>query len=127
MMIGFVISFALIFRGANDVQTGLVVDTLDTPIFRGLGDGGEVLNGAITVDIFGDLFLKQVIKVKKGSTVIWLNKDLDAHQIIEKDNLFESPVLNRGSSFAMDFDDVGVYDYYDKLDYSIVGRVIVVE
>jgi plastocyanin len=69
-----------------------------------------VLKGALThqgtgvhrIDIMGMAFEPASIKVNKGDTLLWVNKDFYAHDVTElKAKKWQSPKLEPGSSWAM--------------------------
>lgn len=71
------------------------------------------------------LHLNQPMHVTLGTMVRWTNQDNTPCKIVSDTGNFESPTLNKGDTFTYIFDKEGKYNYYDGLNSSIRGRVIV--
>lgn len=88
-----------------------------------------------TVEISAAGFQPQTIRVKKGETVTWVNKDSAAHHVIA--DPFPSgeslPSLNSDSPLAQDesytstFEEVGTFTYHDQLNPTTFRGTIIVE
>jgi amicyanin len=61
-------------------------------------------------------FLPPEIHIEAGTTVLWVNQDVVAHNVTHKvkleDQLFDSPYLETGESFSFTFDEPGTYPVY---------------
>lgn len=90
-------------------------------------NAGESKSTAPTVSIQNMAFYPAVIKVKKGSSVTWMQNDRMTHDVVSSDRLFKSQRLRQGQSFTQTFDQPGVYNYYCSLHPSMKGQVIVEE
>ena len=80
---------------------------------------------AITIDNYS--FKPGTITVKKGTTVIWINKDDDVHTIKGSDGpeAFNSPALESGSRFGFKFHHAGTYHYICTVHPYMHGVIVV--
>lgn len=70
------------------------------------------------------------IRVKKGTTVTWTNKDTIRHDIApdeENPNFQGSELLGQGESYSFTFNEVGTYNYHCTPHPFMKGSVEVVE
>lgn len=59
-----------------------------------------------------NLFLVPELTVPVGTTVTWVNWDLEVHDVVEVPNLaFISPIINYGEAWQMTFEVPGTYYY----------------
>lgn len=95
----------------------------------GLQDQPQVQTGTtIPVEISGNKFTPANIIIKKGSTVIWTNKDDSPHTVTATNaNGPHSPELQKNSSYSDTFTTVGTYEYHCTIHPSMKGSVQVVE
>lgn len=83
---------------------------------------------ALAVDIRGYAFKPDVIKVKKGTTITWTNKDPTKHTVSsEEGNYLDSQLINKGQTYQKTFDTVGTYKYHCKPHPDMIAVVIVVD
>lgn len=96
----------------------------------------ENLKSDITIENFS--FNPADLSVKKGTTVVWTNKDSVKHTVVSAskemgaarapaDSDFKSEALNKGESFEFQFNKAGVYDYICGIHPYMKGRITVVE
>jgi plastocyanin len=88
-----------------------------------------------TVEITADGFRPQTIRIKKGESVTWVNKDSSAHHVVA--DPFPSgeslPSLNSDSPLAQDesynsiFENTGSFTYHDQLNPAALRGTIIVE
>ena len=52
-----------------------------------------------TVEITGMRFLPAELKIRKGDTVVWINKDLVAHTVSDESKGWTSPIIRAGESW----------------------------
>lgn len=86
------------------------------------------------VVVTGGGFQPQVVKVKKGESVTWINKDSKSHQIASKQpndpgaNSFDSQeTLGQGDSYTYTFEKSGTYTYGDKVEPTRYAGTVIVE
>lgn len=74
-------------------------------------------------------FLPPEIDIEAGTTVVWTNEDVVAHTVTHKvkvkDQLFASPFLTPGQTFAYTFDKPGTYPIY-CLPHPFMTQTVVV-
>lgn len=77
-------------------------------------------------DIRNLSFIPNIIRIKKGDTVIWKNYDTSYHTV-NSDSGYElnSGIIRRGYSYSHRFNNIGNYTYHCNLHPSIHGTVIV--
>ncbi|MDE2262940.1 MAG: cupredoxin domain-containing protein [Gammaproteobacteria bacterium] len=68
-----------------------------------------------------------ILTVRKGSTVIWVNRDDDVHTIKSTDGpeAFNSPALDTGSRFGFTFHQAGTYRYTCSVHPYMHGVIVV--
>src|SRR5688572_759296 len=88
-----------------------------------------------TVEISAEGFQPQTIRIKKGETVTWVNKDAAAHHVVADPftGTESSHTLNSDSPLAQDesytstFEEVGTFSYHDQLDPAAFRGTVIVE
>lgn len=75
----------------------------------------------ITIKDFS--FSPDVLTVKQGTKVTWVNQDSAVHKI--KSDTFNSADLNQGDKFEFTFDSKGSFDYICGLHPSMKGKIVV--
>ena len=82
------------------------------------------------INMFGYGFAPQVVTVKVGTTLTWVNVDSVNHSVdsgtsANPTSLFDSGDIAPGQSFSYTFAQAGTYTYYCDLHEGMVGVVIV--
>lgn len=90
----------------------------------------EVPEGAIVVNIDKMKYDNTDLKVKVGDTVVWINQEVMPHNVDFKagvvgENELKGPMLKKGESFSITFNEAGVYDYYCTPHPFMRGKVTV--
>ncbi len=80
-------------------------------------------NMRITIGNFS--FLPQIVTVKAGTTVTWINKDDVPHTVSSTTQKFRSGVLDTDGEFSYTFSDPGTYEYFCSVHPHMTGKVIV--
>jgi manganese oxidase len=103
-------------------------------------EAGAVLDGEVTVRVTQFAFDTPVLRVKKGTTVTWINDDVAPHTVTEgtpgadpATRAFDSSeeakgtpkMMNQGDTWTTTFDEVGEYDYYCLPHPFMTAKVIV--
>jgi len=75
-------------------------------------------------------FSPKSLRIKKGTTVTWVNQDRAKHTVTADDGKFDSGDMPSGQTFAHKFDEVGTFPYYclyhgDKGGVDMAGTVVV--
>lgn len=82
--------------------------------------------GAVSISEF--LFGPQRVTVKAGQTITWTNMDDSAHQVtVQGETTLRTPVVLKGQSTALTFNDVGNYTYICGLHPNMKGQIEVVK
>ncbi len=90
--------------------------------------GPKAVPGIAQVAISNFAFSPQVIKIGKGTKVVWTNKDNAQHTVTGTDKIvLDSPLLGQGKTFEKVFDTVGTYRYICTVHPAMMGAVIVVD
>jgi plastocyanin len=71
-------------------------------------------------------FGPQGITVKAGTTVTWVNRDVEPHTVVSNDHKFQSEALDTGDSFSVTFDTAGTYGYFCSIHPHMTGTVTVI-
>ncbi len=74
----------------------------------------EIQNGEVMMDIKDFSFSQKSLRIKKGTTVTWTNRDTAKHDITpdtETDAFKSSKLLAKGESYSFTFDTAGKYSY----------------
>ncbi len=80
----------------------------------------------VTISIDNFTFGPNVLTVKAGATVRWVNRDDIPHTILDKQRkVFRSKVLDTDDAFSFTFKEPGTYEYFCGLHPHMTGRVIV--
>jgi plastocyanin len=90
---------------------------------------GEVIhNTEVRVDISSFAFQADIIKIKKGTKVIWTNEDSAKHTVTSDDGgMLDSPVLDKGATYEKTFQESGVYRYHCEPHPNMLGAIIVID
>lgn len=76
-----------------------------------------------TIEIINGAFVPNEIKIHKGASITWINRDRIDHQIIGMD--FQSGILKPGGMFTQKFNEVGTYVYNCNIHQNEYGKIIV--
>ena len=83
---------------------------------------------SVTVELKDIRFRPQGIRVKPGTTVIWVNADPVIHNVRQVESVFLSPdVLQPGDTFSYTFDTPGRYRYQCTFHHPNMNGVVIVE
>src|SRR4028119_343119 len=83
------------------------------------------LNNTATVDIRGHAFDPAQLNVAPGTTVRFVNNDTEPHTATADNGLFDTGVLQPGSSFDVFLDGSGTVNYHCELHPDMKGTVVV--
>ncbi len=122
LMVGFAVYIAYWVQDATDIKT----DVLSSPT-QTVASQESIPKTAKTeqpqeVSIIDFRFEPDTVTVKKGTTVIWTNKDAVPHTVTG-DN-FSSETLTPGQSFSYTFQADGSYKYHCSFHPQMKGTVI---
>jgi len=77
----------------------------------------------VSIDNF--TFKPDVLTIKPGTIVTFVNHDDIPHSIVEKGGKFKSKVLDTDESFKMTFETAGDVTYFCGLHPHMTGRIVV--
>lgn len=95
------------------------------------GAGGDVTTavpvpaGDTVVQLRQVAFSPAVIRVRRGQTVVWVNRDPVLHTVTADDRSWTSELLAEGATWSRRFDQPGEYTYHCEPHPQMHGRVIV--
>jgi amicyanin len=78
-----------------------------------------------TVRVEGFAFKAPTVRVQKGTTVRWVNRDAAPHSVAAQNGSFASRNLRQGQSYARRFTRPGSYEYLCGVHPQMKGRVVV--
>lgn len=78
-----------------------------------------------TVIIENMKFTPAEFEVKKGETIVWINKDLVPHTVTSNDKSFDSKIIDPGKSWQLKNSKVGTYAYKCLLHPTMLGSLVV--
>src|SRR5918997_2276145 len=84
-------------------------------------------NSTATVDIRGHAFNPAQLNVAPGTTVTFVNNDTEPHTATADNGLFDTGVLEPGSSFDVFLDGSGTVTYHCELHPDMQGSIVVGE
>lgn len=79
----------------------------------------------VEVTIQNSKFDPEPLKIKRGTLVMWTNKDDKGHNVTADGGAFKSILLNQGEIFAHTFETAGEFKYSCTLHPEMKGTVIV--
>lgn len=77
------------------------------------------------VEITNFAFSPSELKIKKGDSVIWVNRDYTEHTITSDSGELDSGYLKEGKIYDHVFNTPGTFEYYCSLHPSMTGKIIV--
>ncbi|VVB90187.1 Cupredoxin-like domain protein [uncultured archaeon] len=121
----YLILLSVLFSGCADKKTGqTVMETGQAPEESVSPTFTVAEPTTVYVEIFGSAFNPQELKITRGTTVRWTNKDSAVHTV--KGEGFSSPPLNKREMWKYTFNKTGTFEYSCSDQYSMQhGRIIV--
>ncbi len=93
-----------------------------------------------TVEVSAQGFQPQTIRIKKGETVTWVNKDSAAHRVMadpftndesahggHHDGIDSHSPLAQDESYTSTFEKTGTFNYHDQLNPTAFRGTVIVE
>lgn len=81
---------------------------------------------AATVAIQGFAFVPDTVRITKGSSVEWTNKDSAPHTATELSTVFDSGSLSTNQKFSFKFNTAGTYSYHCLIHSMMKTAVVIV-
>ena len=84
----------------------------------------------IQIELRGFRFNPDMVTIKQGTTVTWVNEDGAAHTVVSgvrdnKSGLFDSGNISSGSTFSYTFNEKGTFDYFCEPHSGMDGTILV--
>ena len=84
----------------------------------------------VTVDMKDFVYAPESLTVKKGTTVVFVNRDNAKHTVTEDGGKFNSEDILAGKSYTLTFDEPGTFPYFckfhgDKGGVDMAGKIVV--
>jgi plastocyanin len=105
----------------NNMSTGTSTSSISTV---------SIVSGS-SLPSNGEFYVPETVETTVGSMINWKNDDFGPHTVTSGDmttgktGVFDSNIMQKGSTFSFLFDKVGEYDYFCTLHPFMTGRVIV--
>jgi plastocyanin len=117
-------------RSGPDALVNQLAQAMGSQIFRPTAEAGAPPSGPaiVTVAMQNFTFEPKTVKVKKGTTIIFVNHDTSKHTVTSDTGKFDSGDIDPGQSFALKMDEPGTYPYYcvfhgDKGGVDMAGTI----
>jgi plastocyanin len=83
--------------------------------------------GPAEIAIQNFTFLPATLTVARGTTVTWVNRDEEPHNIVNVDQprVFRSAAVDGGEKFSFTFGDPGTFKYICSIHPHMTGTVVV--
>jgi plastocyanin len=80
-----------------------------------------------TVEMLDDRFVPPTLTIKAGTTVTWVNKGANWHNISAVDGSFTSALIQPGNTFSVTFTTPGTYKYICRQHarHGMIGTIVV--
>ena len=81
-----------------------------------------------TIEIKDFAFNPQIITVKSGQTITWINRDEEPHTVVSVEKQFKkSSALDTDQSFTITAGTPGTYTYFCSVHPKMTGTIVVVK
>ena len=102
----------------------------DTGVPSVAAQAPSAVSGDITITIERFRNTPMLVRLSKGTTVMWVNKESPRHTVTSDDGIFHSGSMVKEDTFSFTFNQVGTFKYYcrfhgDKGGVDMAGTVIV--
>jgi plastocyanin len=78
-----------------------------------------------------EFYVPKIIETSVGSMITWKNEDFTPHTVTSgnmntgKTGIFDSNIMQKGSTFSFLFDKIGDYNYFCTIHPFMTGRIVV--
>ena len=100
-------------------------NSVSSPENKALSAPAAAESTAISIAIQGFQFSPTDITVKKGTTVLWNNRDSASHTVTGENGGPDSPSLSTGQAYSFTFSTPGTFSYHCTFHPSMKGTVTV--
>ena len=124
-------SLKMSFKVAKDAPAGLndiIVEANGGGLVHKItGKINIVGTGRVVVNIVNFWFYPTNLTIRKGTEVLWINKDPTGHTATANDRTWDSKLLQQNQEYVFKFDKVGAYQYYCVPHPQMIAQVKVVD
>ncbi len=97
---------------------------------NGQDDTASQNGGEIQIEMRGLRFNPDMLTIKQGTTVRWVNEDSVVHTVVSgvrdnKSGLFDSGNMSSGATFSYTFNEKGTFDYFCEPHSGMDGTIVV--
>ena len=107
------------------VQETNIMDETTEDVEPMLETSDNNAKGTYIINIKSFTFNPETVTIDAGTVVTWVNMDDVKHTATSDENMFDSPLLEKGDKFSYTFSEPGTYTYYCKPHPYMVGTIIV--
>jgi plastocyanin len=110
---------------SSAVRRAALALALSTPALGLVSLEARSATPAASVQIKNFAFAPQVLTVKPGTTVTWINSDEDPHTVTADDKSFHSAALDSDDKYSFTFTKAGEYGYFCSLHPHMTAKIVV--
>lgn len=117
-------------RNSSDPLISQLAQAMGSPIIRPTAQVGTAPSGPaiVTVSMRNFTFEPKTLKVKLGTSIVFVNYDTSKHTVTSDSGKFDSGDINPGQSYTLKLDEPGTYPYYcqfhgDKGGVDMAGTI----
>lgn len=108
------------------MKTTMVCLALFVLVLSGASAGaGENPKPEEQVKIDNFTFIPEILTVKEGTTITWVNKDDVPHTVVSTAKEFSSRAMDTDDKYTHTFTAPGTYEYYCSVHPHMKGKIIV--
>jgi plastocyanin len=110
-----------------DENTGAIAIQANQPKEDGMDMNGMNMSAKspVTISIKNMAFHPAELQIKKGTTVTWVNDDMQTHTVNDLTSLFNSGKILPNTTWSYKFETAGIYDYYCSIHPMMLAKVVV--
>ena len=117
-------------RSSPDPLINQLAQAMGSPFLRPIAEVGTAPSGpaSVTVAMQNFTYEPKTLKVKAGTTIIFVNHDTSKHTVTSDTGKFDSGDIDSGQSYTLKMDEPGTYPYYcvfhgDKGGVDMAGTI----
>jgi plastocyanin len=89
-------------------------------------DAGDEAGGKAQIEIKDFHFNPQILTVKSGEKITWVNRDEEPHTVVSVEKQFKkSPPLDTDQEFTIIASEPGTYTYFCSVHPKMTGTIVV--
>jgi len=125
-----IVSFFFVNQN-NDIiiskNNSMINNSINNSIVNNTNSTDNIINTTnITIEIKNSAFIPNIITIKKGQTITWINKDKSTHTITSDSGTeLSSRTLMENQTYEHKFQFDGTYEYHCEFHRTMKAKVIV--